>query len=383
MNNTTVEIKSIAKAVTASLKRQGHPTPHSAVLHALASALNKRNWHVLKASATQELAPSGSSSLLLDTLETLKTLSAQSLFWLRLAYLEGKLPADCLKEPTLAHDVARRVCGTQFYGVLKWGGWSLPAILDLTDSSIDAGDFEPKLTGKQSTPGTLALTLGKGRIEFEVFFQKGTGWSVSKAGVLEFYDQLEKMVSLETLGVEIDKLQAPALEGPEVPVRFYTDCRTFEIKFDARAYLQQAGEEVLRAIMSVGYGGDYCTDNVAEYMADHGLNEELQEAFDFLRAVNRRASKDPTGFECQLDGQAYLTWVKACRPQVLALYLCGRYDIDLMQAQEEEIHGMWDWVGPEGNACDHSFDTLEEAALDACEKLNLFEQEMEACDACW
>jgi len=244
MNNTTAEIKAVAKAITASLKRQGYATAHSAVLHALASAMNKRNWHILSRQLTAESA-----------------------------------------------------------------------------------------------------------------------------------------AAMPTEGAENDKTLA-ALSGPEVPARFYTDCHTFEVTFDARVYLQQASDEVLRSIMCVGYGGDCCTDNVAEYLVDHGLNEELQEAFDFLRAVNRRAGKDPTGSECQLDGQAYLRWMKACRPQVLALYLCKQYDVDLMQAEEEEIRGMWDWGGTEGDACEHAFDTREEAALDACEKLNLFEQELEACGAC-
>lgn len=46
---TTLELKSLAKAVTTSLKRQGHNVPHSAVLHALASAANARDWHKLLA----------------------------------------------------------------------------------------------------------------------------------------------------------------------------------------------------------------------------------------------------------------------------------------------------------------------------------------------
>lgn len=48
MKNAHAELKSVAKAITASMTRQGHPVPHSVVLNAMAAALNGRDWHTFK-----------------------------------------------------------------------------------------------------------------------------------------------------------------------------------------------------------------------------------------------------------------------------------------------------------------------------------------------
>lgn len=58
MTTTENELKSIGKAVGQALKRAGHPVPHSVLLHALAAALDKRDWHTLKASLALPAAPS-------------------------------------------------------------------------------------------------------------------------------------------------------------------------------------------------------------------------------------------------------------------------------------------------------------------------------------
>lgn len=58
MNTTEAEIKAVAKAAGASLRRAGHQVPHTALLHALSAALNKRDWHTVKAAlGTAEATP--------------------------------------------------------------------------------------------------------------------------------------------------------------------------------------------------------------------------------------------------------------------------------------------------------------------------------------
>lgn len=51
--------------------------------------------------------------------------------------------------------------------------------------------------------------------------------------------------------------------------------------------------------------------------------------------------------------------------------LCSDAGVTIVEAQEEEIRGMWDWLDADGNACDHSFDTEREAMEDAVRHLNL------------
>lgn len=54
-----------------------------------------------------------------------------------------------------------------------------------------------------------------------------------------------------------------------------------------------------------------------------------------------------------------------------AVALCEAHGVRLVEAQEEEIKGRWDWLDDQGNACDASQETRLEAALDAIETLGL------------
>ena len=54
------------------------------------------------------------------------------------------------------------------------------------------------------------------------------------------------------------------------------------------------------------------------------------------------------------------------------LALCERHGVRLVQAQEPEILGMWDWISEDGHAaCETSFPSLAEAAQDAVKALSL------------
>lgn len=55
-----------------------------------------------------------------------------------------------------------------------------------------------------------------------------------------------------------------------------------------------------------------------------------------------------------------------------AMYaLCMENGVRIVQAEEEEIAGMWDWLDDNGNASDQSFDTAREAMQDAIQRLEL------------
>ncbi|ACK80781.1 hypothetical protein AFE_1311 [Acidithiobacillus ferrooxidans ATCC 23270] len=52
--------------------------------------------------------------------------------------------------------------------------------------------------------------------------------------------------------------------------------------------------------------------------------------------------------------------------------LCHHNGVSLVQVQEPEIAGMWDWISGDGkNACDMSFSSMIEAARDAVKVLGL------------
>lgn len=323
---TTLELKSLAKAVTASLKRQGHDVPHSAVLHAMASAANVRDWHKLLARQEAQAATQAPDSF--DLVEFL---------------------------------------GASVDGVLSWQGWNVPATLDLRTARLDAGDFAPE---HAVLNGAFRAKFPKlGQVDFsgvrfvpkEPSGEPQSHWDVPQRPWEAFIERARK-ASL-----------APALQGPEVAANFWTDDRAFEVSFDARAYLQQASDADLRSILEVDCSGDYSTDAVAEHMRDENLQEDIVQAFNYLSARNQNR-RDTIGFEVELDKASFYRWLDEQRPQVLAGYLCEDEGVSVVEAQEEEIRGRWDWHTRDGDASEASLETQADAELDAYRTLGLLER---------
>lgn len=370
MQTNQAELKAVAKAMSASLQRAGHSVPHSNVLHALAAALNKRDWYTLKAG----LQRPASTPEQARTTQVKPTYEDRTWFFLRLAHALGNPVSPVPADDSLALSRAVSACGSSVDGLLRWAGWNVPATLTFQTSAIDAGDFKPE---KSPTSGRMKLRLEGGiDVDFEVGFTVDAGWYVSSRGSQEFYEQLESAVP-ESLVLpqvyEVATSDAASLPEPAVKAKFWTDDRVFEVEFDARPYLMDAPDQALTAIMEVGFGGDQSTDRVAEYVAEKGLNEDLSEAFTYLGAMRKARQKDPVGFECEVDREGYLRWMDAHRKPVLARLLCERANVTICEAQEEEIRGMWDWLADRGQACDHSYDSEEEAILSAYEQLNLLQ----------
>lgn len=55
----------------------------------------------------------------------------------------------------------------------------------------------------------------------------------------------------------------------------------------------------------------------------------------------------------------------------LAIEVCEAFNVRLVEAQEEETKGMWDWLDDQGNACEMSFPTDGDAARNAIKTLGL------------
>jgi hypothetical protein len=142
----------------------------------------------------------------------------------------------------------------------------------------------------------------------------------------------------------------------------HSDDRVYEAEFDATPWFAQASDDEILALAGIEWGGDAEADDVARYFSD--LNQEVGTLFDYLTRVD-------VGFECHVNRLSARAWLKQNRPGVWARMLCEEHEVTLSEAQEDEIRGMWDWLGPHGNACEHSFDTIEEAALDAVRVLDL------------
>jgi len=390
MQTIQTEVKGIAKAVGASLKRAGHQVPHSVLLHALAAALDKRDWHKLKASLNnlveEDMAPTAASKSFASQLYTSDTLGL-----LRLAYVLGRpvqpLPINDEEAQQAALAAIGTIAGTVVFhdlvlaSELNPRGWLLADPDDTVRKRMGIG----RLSFAQ-----FSFTTPYGTYSVDAEYAPNPGWSLSELGKQELMDLLAAVPEgrlfpsgTEMLGNAehlppigqasvLNDLVMPAREsGPSVKAHFWTDDHRFEVDFDAQAYFAQAPVDNLLAIAEVGFRGDYCTDWVAEFM--QGRNAEIDEGFEYISALQKANLRDPVGFECRVDSEDFYRWMDVHRRSELAQWLCVRADVSLSEADEPEAFGQWNWYTAQ-SACAHSFESQEAACLDAYDKLNLLQQ---------
>lgn len=366
MNSTSLhsqdvpELKSLAKAVGASLKRQGHAVPHSALLNALAAAGNKRDWHKLLASArSQPAVPPASTPVATPAIFALPKYSSETWFLLRLAQaLDRPVYQLTANEQETLDTVWARLEERSVDGVLSWSGWNVPATLNLRRFTLDAGDFRPDTTAESALfqfrlPGLhdkIALkhiTFAKDSLAAQLATpakreraQNDKTWIVPLAAYEQLRDYLKTRISRDAI-LKSAGWVVPKYEGPEVEAEVHTDDRVMQTTFDARPYLQQASDDQLLGILQVGFSGDYCTDDIALYARDHALDPDVVEIFAYLNAVQRGKTM---GFECSVDPKDYLRWLDQVRPTPLARYACENEGVSVAEGPlDEKGNPSWSW----------------------------------------
>lgn len=172
----------------------------------------------------------------------------------------------------------------------------------------------------------------------------------------------------EHFGPNMGGVSAELLE-PSVQAEAHADDRRLNPKFDAARWFAQASDEDILRLEACGWGGDYPADAVAEHMADH--DQGVRQLFEYNEIVQRTGAKDVGGYECRVDPVSAMAWLKVHRGGVWAEIVCGTNEVSLVEAQEEEVRGRWDWLDGHGNASSASFETKHEAARDAVEVLSL------------
>ena len=184
--------------------------------------------------------------------------------------------------------------------------------------------------------------------------------------VLVLTDHLSISVLKEHFGADMGGVPAELLQ-PCVHAEAYTDDRRVHPKFDAARWFAQAGDDDILRLQGCGWGGDYPADAVAEYVAAH--HQGVREVFDYA-AILQRSGAD-CGYECRVDRESAMAWLKLHRNGVWSQIVCDTNEVSLVEAQEEEIRGRWDWLDGHGNASECSFETKSEAAQDAVKVLSL------------
>lgn len=119
---------------------------------------------------------------------------------------------------------------------------------------------------------------------------------------------------------------------------------------------------------SDSYGSDYCDmwGSMADFYQDVPDAEALKERV-LSSEVFDSFNEGESGIiiEFPVNDDTNTMSIEALRE------LCEVNGVRIVQAEEEEIRGMWDWLDSEGNACDQSFDTEREAMVDAVLQLDL------------
>ena len=146
----------------------------------------------------------------------------------------------------------------------------------------------------------------------------------------------------------------------------HSDDHVIEAPFEAHAWFISASDTDILELASEEWSHCEVADSVALH---HETGPRLSVLFEYLHGKNAVARE--IGFECSVNEEDVMLWLLRERPGLWAQILCNKAGIRFAQAEEDEVRGMWDWIGTEGNACDHSFESLDEAAIYAAQRLGL------------
>lgn len=154
---------------------------------------------------------------------------------------------------------------------------------------------------------------------------------------------------------------------PAVQAEVHDDAFINTFDFDAAPWFAQASDEAILALHAIGWRGDDAADAVAQFAAKDIF--EVDAIISICRGS--QGTRAALGFECVVDEDSAMAWLKAHRPGLWARILCADNDVRLVEAQEPEIEGRWDWLDSEGIASEASCETEDEAALEAVRVLGL------------
>jgi hypothetical protein len=402
------EVKKLSTGIRKVLRGFGHEVPQSHMLHALASAQGSSNWHVFKnipkASAPTETSPVPemnrdivikNGDYPLDRGRLKKLVESDGPITVVLPVdMEYMFEGDIER---LNDEVSERITGS-CCGLIDiayevavgydFGTSQIPLKVLAGDVDFETIDFSPgelrlgRLIKSAKTPAKdvwvslydgLLYRDSEGREHFDDFEDNSWGGPtrilLGDQPLLVAYDEdLEKFkaITFDANQTETDtKPRRVVSLKLAIEAETHSDDRRFEVEFDARKWFEQASDEAILKLAEVNFGGDYPADDIAQWMAGH--HPQIRDMFKYISVM------DDVGYEVYVNEESALAWLRHNRPKLVNRVLCALNGVDLIQAEEPEIVGRWDWIDRSntGDACDMSFDTLEEAAEDAVRALKL------------
>jgi hypothetical protein len=391
VNQIETDIKAVAKAVTASLKRQGHAVPHSAVLHAVSASLNRRDWHKLKAAISDDNASViAHPARAVSTFDTVwRSLPDQDKFWAAIAAAQGvhfnhtaggwvgsvtmqerTVPAErcttlvaAARAAMKAFNLEKDVSATLFVGSEELG----TAMFALTGNGRFAhfNHAMERHASKLTYPvnAQARFRLGTTDIDCAAYGIAPDNWYFPSGGEGQLWEQVVGSVNFpEILGFPVTE------DSFGVTAEFWTDDHLYEVSFDVTKALEASSDDHLERILWMGTSDNDCVDALAHYMSS--TEPDILEALKYVGTV--QAKGRTMGFGCSIDIREFRQWMDANRRIVLARWFCHEEGVVLRTRQSNSGASFYDWVyspvlgGSEVKGWD--FATEEAALLDAYEK---------------
>lgn len=94
----------------------------------------------------------------------------------------------------------------------------------------------------------------------------------------------------------------------------HSDDRCVEVDFDATPWFEAVPDRNIIDLAVCGWGGDYPADYVAEFMADR--HDGIKEMYDYIEIRNRKRGRDMMGFECHVNPEDAMQWLRENRPEL-------------------------------------------------------------------
>ena len=128
-----------------------------------------------------------------------------------------------------------------------------------------------------------------------------------------------------------------ARERLAVSARMRTDDHRARAEFDAGAWLSQASDEVIEALVNIGFGGDYASDSAAEFMEP--LDAGVARVFEYLDAAQELLGpRESLGFEADLEPGPVWAYLRAFRYAVY-VRVCLREHFGSLTAVDARVLG--------------------------------------------
>jgi hypothetical protein len=99
-----------------------------------------------------------------------------------------------------------------------------------------------------------------------------------------------------------------------VSAEAHSDDHHVEIDFDATPWFVQASDKKIQELIQIDFGGDLASDSVAEFFEE----TTTKRLFEYLSFKPTMGSDERVGFECHVDEQEAMAWLRANRPHLIS-----------------------------------------------------------------